>query len=147
MPVLLRTDVDGGDVDESLVYQCGKSLLVLAQKKEFELSILLTDDATIKNINADWRKKDTATNVLSFPMNDDDPINPMLGDIIISMDTAKQEAAEKQHPLQAYIIRLLVHGFVHLLGYDHEESDEAFDTMRAMENTFLEKLSIDEPGM
>lgn len=140
MTVLLKNDFGEQGFNEAEVIQVAEKLLILAKKKEYELSILLTDDPAIQEINAAWRKKDKATNVLSFPMEDDDAILPMLGDIIISIDTAKREALHKKHPLPHYLNRLLVHGFVHLLGYDHEESDKAYAEMHAVEQDYLHKL-------
>ncbi len=141
MTVLLTNDYGDAGFSAHLVEQDAKALLRLADKRNYELSLLLTDDIAIQEINASWRKKNTPTNVLSFPMDDEeDSPHPMLGDIIISVDTAKKEAAAKEYPLQTYLSRLLVHGFVHLLGYDHEESEAAYNKMVGVEQDFLEKL-------
>ena len=141
MTVLLTNDVDINGFKESTVRQEAEALLQITDKIHYEVSILLTDDSTIQEINNTWRHKNKATNVLSFPMDDkDDTIQPMLGDIIISIDTAKREALTKHHSLQTYLTRLLVHGFVHLLGYDHEESAEAYEEMVALEQDYLQKL-------
>lgn len=141
MTVLLTNDFGEDGFSTSLVRQQAEALLGLAGKEGYELSILLTTDSAIQEINAAWRHKNKPTNVLSFPMDDDeDSLQPMLGDIIISIDTAKRESLEKQHPLQTYLSRLLVHGFVHLLGYDHETSAEAYDEMLAKEQNFLKLL-------
>lgn len=141
MPVLLTRDYAGDDFAETLVERDATALLKLANKDHFELSILLTTDPAIQEINKTWRDKDKPTNVLSFPMDDeDDSLQPMLGDIIISIDTAKREAQTKQYSLQSYLTRLLVHGLVHLLGYDHEESDEAYTEMNGIEKDYLQKL-------
>lgn len=144
MGVLLTNDFGEDGFSAELVLQDAEGLLRLADKENYELSLLLTDDAAIQEINGTWRQKNKPTNVLSFPMDDeDDAFQPMLGDIIISIDTAKREALAKHHSLQTYLTRLLVHGFVHLLGYDHEASDEAYDAMVAVEQYFLHKLNSD----
>jgi probable rRNA maturation factor len=142
MTVLITNDfgLDGGDAAK--VAAAAEQLLVFASKEPYEISILLTGDGAIQEINSTWRQKDKATNVLSFPMDDDpDSVHPMLGDIIISIDTARREAADKKLDIATYLQRLLVHGFVHLLGYDHEESDAAYDKMLAQEHIFLQKLN------
>ncbi|MDA3971743.1 MAG: rRNA maturation RNase YbeY [Desulfobulbaceae bacterium] len=144
MTVLLTNDFGEDGFSTSLVLQQAEALLGLAGKEGYELSLLLTTDSAIQEINAAWRHKNKPTNVLSFPMDDDeDSLQPMLGDIIISIDTAKRESLAKQYPLQTYLSRLLVHGFVHLLGYDHETSAEAYDEMLAVEQYFLQKLNSD----
>lgn len=142
MSVLLTNDFGEDGFSAELVHRDAEELLRLADKEDYELSLLLTNDAAIQEINETWRQKNKPTNVLSFPMDDeDDSFQPMLGDIIISIDTAKREAIVKHHPLQTYLTRLLVHGFVHLLGYDHETSDEAYDEMLAVEQRFLQHLT------
>lgn len=90
-----------------------------------ELSISIVDDEEIKNLNRDYRGKDKATNVLSFAMNegDFDSINPeILGDVVISADTAKTECEEYQISFEDRLHQLLIHGILHLVGYDHERS-------------------------
>lgn len=142
MTVLITNDFDLAGDDAAEVAAAAEQLLVFANREQYEISILLTDDGAIQAINSTWRQKDKATNVLSFPMDDaPDSVHPMLGDIIISIDTARREAVEKQLDITAYLKRLLVHGFVHLLGYDHEESDAAYDAMLAQEHIFLQKLN------
>jgi len=89
-----------------------------------ELSILFTDDAHIRELNKKYRAKDRPTNVLAFPMTGDpsDTASCMLGDVVISVDTAIREAAETGETAEETIRRLLIHGLLHLLGYDHERS-------------------------
>jgi len=100
-----------------------------------ELSILFTDDTHIAELNRKYRGKDRPTNVLAFPMSDDpgDLESGMLGDVVISVDTAMRESDEAGEPLDESIYRLLVHGFLHLLGYDHERSPEDERLMSAEE--------------
>jgi probable rRNA maturation factor len=89
-----------------------------------ELSILFTDDAHITELNRSYRGKDRPTNVLAFPMSGDPPgvESGMMGDIVISLDTAMRESAASGEPLLETVYRLLIHGLLHLLGYDHETS-------------------------
>jgi probable rRNA maturation factor len=91
---------------------------------ERELSILFTDDDHIAELNRKYRGKDKATNVLAFPMTGDpkDVESGMLGDIVISVDTAARESLDAGETTEVTIYRLLVHGLLHLLGYDHERS-------------------------
>ncbi|MBN1850350.1 MAG: rRNA maturation RNase YbeY [Deltaproteobacteria bacterium] len=90
-----------------------------------EISILFTDDDYITELNRQYLNRSKSTNVLAFPMVDDSPMDiqtGMLGDVVISLDTAKREAADMEEPFLDTVYRLLVHGILHLLGYDHERS-------------------------
>ena len=111
-------------------------------KADHELSIVLTDDEHIQSLNRDFRQKDTPTDVLSFGQMEGEffisPI-PMLGDLVISLETAARQAEERGHPLAAEVRVLLVHGLMHLLGHDHLEDNERVD-MAAAENELLAAL-------
>jgi len=112
-----------------------------------ELSILFTDDAHIQSLNAQWRAKDKPTNVLSFPAfapNKSGPLPPMLGDIVLAADTVKREAVLEGKPLDHHITHLVVHGLLHLIGYDHE-TDEDAEEMEALEKRILARLAIPDP--
>lgn len=115
-------------------------------KSDAELSILLTTDEKIRELNRDFREKDEATDVLSFPGGDDGPMVPgmpeFLGDLAISLDTAKRRAAEDGRSLSFEVSRYLAHGILHLLGYDHELSAE---DARLMAEKEAELLGV--PGM
>lgn len=117
------------------------------QDNDTELSLVLTDDASIKVINAQWRNKDKATNVLSFPAFDiapgDEP-GPMLGDIIIAHETVSREAAEEHKSFDQHLHHMIVHGLLHLLGYDHEDDEEA-EEMEGLEREILHALAIPDP--
>ncbi|PRD44488.1 rRNA maturation RNase YbeY [Phyllobacterium phragmitis] len=118
-----------------------------AANVETELSIVFTDDASIQKLNAEWRGKDKPTNVLSFPAF---PVKagarpgPMLGDIVIARETVEREAALEKKPLDHHLTHLVVHGFLHLLGYDHEDDGEA-EEMEGWERRILEALAIPDP--
>jgi len=117
-----------------------------------ELSVRLTSDETVRALNAKWRGKDSATNVLSFPMSDaaeleaaDQP-GPelMLGDIILARGVCAAEAAEKAVGVADHAAHLVAHGTLHLLGYDHHE-DEAAEDMEAREVRALARIGIADP--
>ena len=112
-----------------------------------ELSLVFTDDAAIRTLNAEWRGKDKPTNVLSFPafpVAPGDPLPPMLGDIVLAYETVAREAAEENKPLENHITHLIIHGLLHLLGYDHETDEEA-EEMEALERRALARLAIPDP--
>jgi len=112
-----------------------------------EVSVLLTDDAAVQILNRDWRGKDKPTNVLSFPAGDDDmpPGAPvLLGDIAVAFETTSREALEQNKPFADHFSHLLVHGMLHLLGFDHETEQDA-DEMEPLEIEALAGLGIDNP--
>ena len=117
------------------------ALSVLDAPRLAELSIMLTDDAHIQTLNKDYRGKDKPTNVLSFPIA---PPAPMLGDIVLAKGVIAQEAKDKAISFEAHLTHLLIHGFLHLQDYDHQNEAEAA-IMEALEIQALAKLGIDNP--
>jgi probable rRNA maturation factor len=115
-----------------------------------ELAVMLTDDSGIRTLNSNWRGIDKPTNVLSFPAlqptapRSDDDVPRMLGDIAIAYETMRKEADEEQKPFDHHLSHLAVHGFLHLLGYDHEQDDDA-EAMEALEQEILAQLGIPDP--
>jgi probable rRNA maturation factor len=112
-----------------------------------ELSLVFTDDAHIKELNAGWRGKDKPTNVLSFPafpVAPGDALPPMLGDIVLAFETVAGEAVLENKPLEHHITHLVVHGLLHLLGYDHETEEDA-EEMEGLERRALRRLAIPDP--
>jgi probable rRNA maturation factor len=110
-----------------------------------ELSVLLTDDAAIRVLNAQWRHKDEPTNVLSFPAPHIGNAQPRpLGDIVIAYETTAREANAEHKALDHHLAHLTVHGFLHLLGYDHESEADA-ETMERLEREILARLDIADP--
>lgn len=103
---------------------------------EYEISLLITDDETIRKYNKEYRHKDRATDVLSFPMEDE----IMLGDIAVSFDTAKRQAEEAGINIYRETAFLFIHGLLHLLGYDHETSQKNEEEMFALQEKILKKL-------
>jgi probable rRNA maturation factor len=112
-----------------------------------ELSLVFTDDAAIREINAEWREQDKATNVLSFPAFPLVPggkPGPMLGDIIIARETVEREAVELEKSFDDHLTHLMVHGFLHLFGYDHMNNSEA-ERMEGLETRILASLGLSDP--
>ncbi len=110
-----------------------------------EVSVLFADDAFVRDLNARWRGQDKPTNVLSFPAAPENIPGPrMLGDIVLAYETVAREAREAGKTFEHHTAHLLVHGFLHLLGFDHETDDEAAD-MEARETRILETLDIPDP--
>ena len=112
-----------------------------------ELSVVFSDDAHIRQLNAEWRAKDAPTNVLSFPafpFSPGAPLPPMLGDIVLAFETVEREAALEGKPLVHHISHLVIHGVLHLLGHDHENDEEA-EMMEGMERAALARLAIPDP--
>ena len=103
---------------------------------EYEISLLITDDETIRKYNKEYRNKDRATDVLSFPMEDD----IILGDVAISFETAKRQSEEAEINIDREVAFLFIHGLLHLLGYDHETSQEDEEEMFALQEKILKKL-------
>jgi probable rRNA maturation factor len=124
--------------------------MVDADVGEAELAVMLTDDAGIRTLNSNWRGIDKPTNVLSFPaLQPTGPSGPddaprMLGDIAIAYETTRKEADDEQKPFDHHLSHLAVHGFLHLIGYDHEKDDDA-ETMETLEAEILAQLGIPDP--
>lgn len=110
-----------------------------------ELSILLTGDREIHDLNLRYRGKNKPTDVLSFPQNDMEPAEGaprVLGDVVISVETTRRQAAEKGHSFEREMAILLIHGVLHLIGYDHERGGKDAAVMRAMERRMLTGLGV-----
>ncbi len=110
--------------------------------KGTELAIVLTDDSTIRALNRDWRGVDKATNVLAFPTKS--AAAGHLGDIVLAFETIAREARAERKPLAHHLAHLAVHGFLHLVGYDHERSNDAL-AMERTERKILKELAIPDP--
>ena len=121
---------------------------------EVEISVLLVDNETIRSLNRDYRNKDAATDVLSFPMEEamdgepeptviGGPTERLLGDLVISVEMAVAQAAEYGHSVERELAFLSVHGLLHLLGYDHESGVEAEAAMQAEEKRILSVFGIE----
>ena len=117
----------------------------VAFQQACEVSLVFTDDAAIRSLNTEHRDQNKATNVLSFPIDEDaDCYGPMLGDIVFAHETIEREANELGLAFTAHLTHLCIHGFLHLLGYDHIEPDEA-DKMEQVEVSILSRLNLANP--
>jgi len=143
------------DVLEELVERVIPTATRLLQTEEnqpfpdaaVELSLVFTDDEDVRGINAEWRGQDKPTNVLSFPAFPVAPgqmPGPMLGDIVIAYETVAREAVELGKSFDEHLMHLLTHGFLHLLGYDHIEKQEA-ELMEGLETRILAALNLSDP--
>jgi probable rRNA maturation factor len=147
--VLAVADCWQGEPDaEAVIHRAiaAAAELVDADLGEAELAVMLTDDAGIRTLNSNWRGIDKPTNVLSFPSgaprHDGQPI--LLGDIVIAYETTAAEAVAEGKPFLHHLSHLAVHGFLHLVGHDHETDPEA-DAMEALEQDILARLDIPDP--
>ena len=110
-----------------------------------EVVVMLTDDETIRALNRDWRKIDKPTNVLSFPAVKTPGIEPiMLGDIVIAYETLQRECSEEDRVFLHHLAHLAVHGFLHLMGYDHQD-DSGAEAMEQLESNILARLDMPDP--
>lgn len=153
-----NTDFDAVKVAEELkeltfsyVMEATKHEL-LVMDKPYEVNLCLSNDEEVHRLNREFRGVDKPTNVLSFANIDDDEFwdtleetdEPELGDIILAYETLQREAVEKQITVYAHYCHLLVHGFLHILGFDHQ-TDEDADEMEGLEVDILEQFSIENP--
>ncbi|MCX8086331.1 MAG: rRNA maturation RNase YbeY [Rhodocyclaceae bacterium] len=112
-----------------------------AQEKPLSATVRFVDLAEGRQLNRDFRGKDYATNVLSFVYEED----PVVGDLVVCLPVARREAAEQGKPLKAHLAHLIVHGMLHLQGYDHETGDEDAARMEAREREILARFGIADP--
>jgi probable rRNA maturation factor len=121
----------------------------LCLRARSELSVLLTDDDSIRRLNRDWRGKDKATNVLAFPMLAAGELPSatsalLLGDVVLARETLEREAEEASIAVADHVSHLAVHGVLHLLGHDHQADADA-ERMEALEARILHTLGIADP--
>ena len=127
---------------QDLVQAAAAAALRQAEFDGDAVTILLTDDDSVRDLNARFRGKDYATNVLTFPY-DTEPT--VCGDIVICAPVVAREAAEQGKPLAAHYAHLVMHGVLHLLGHDHETSDADAETMEAHERRLLAGFGLPDP--
>jgi len=132
---------------EALVWRAAQAVLDAHEDVEGKgIVILLADDDSVQTLNRDFRHKDYATNVLSFPAPQDPTANPegQIGDIALAYGVCVREAAEQGKTLAHHLQHLVAHGVLHLLGYDHEGDEEA-EAMEALEREILAGLDVPDP--
>ena len=151
--IALDIMIEGGDWArlegaEALAQRAAEAAVAVADEAdgEFEVSVMLTDDSHIRELNRTWRGKDKPTNVLSFPAPEPPgPLSPRhLGDIALAYETLARESEEESKELAHHFAHLIVHGVLHLLGHDHEVEAEA-EIMEGLEVKALATLGIADP--
>jgi probable rRNA maturation factor len=134
-------------VTDAFVKRAARAAFLVASPRAqgtYEVTVLLTDDAEMRDLNRAWRGKDASTNVLSFPA-EDKPAGPgPLGDIVLAYETIRNEARNTDIPLADHVSHLVIHGLLHLLGFDHI-SDEEAERMETLEKAALATLGIADP--
>ena len=114
-----------------------------ARKAKGDVSMLLTDDASIRALNRDWRAIDKPTNVLSFPAATETG-GKFLGDIVVAYETLARECEDEQRDFLHHLAHLTVHGFLHLIGYDHQTDSQA-DEMEGLESRIMRSMNLPDP--
>lgn len=148
----LQIAYEGHDIPTEAQFQLWVETALLTFKEQAELSIRIVDNAESQELNREYRDKDKPTNVLSFPFEmppelahlDTDEIGYLIGDLIICAPVVQQEAQEQNKQLLHHWAHMVVHGCLHLLGYDHINDDEA-EIMENLERDILIKLEISDP--
>ena len=136
-------NIEGLPTEEQIVQWA--TAAVQPEGDEVEMTVSIVDEAESHELNLTYRGKDRPTNVLSFPFECPDEVElPLLGDLVICRQVVEREAAEQEKPLMAHWAHMVVHGSLHLLGYDHIEDDEAED-MESLETQIMQGLGFDDP--
>lgn len=139
--ILINKEVNSREISKTFIKVCVEKILKELNLENVEVSITLTDDETIREINKQWRGKDKPTDVLSFPQEETIGYKyKVLGDVIISLPYAKKQAKEIGFTFKEEVVRLLIHGILHLLGYDHERSEEDEKIMFDLQDKIFENI-------
>ena len=144
MSILIQNQQDKVSIDLPRTRQALQTILELLEIEDKEISILIVDDEGIQTINRDYLDRDRPTNVISFSMSEGEfgDVNPsILGDIIISTETAQRDAENHSIPFEDEIDFLLIHGTLHLLGYDHETTESDAEIMKDKERELFFSLN------
>ncbi|VAV94161.1 Metal-dependent hydrolase YbeY, involved in rRNA and/or ribosome maturation and assembly [hydrothermal vent metagenome] len=138
-------DEDWADIAalEALAARCYDAALAFEPALSGEIALLLTNDAAMRALNAKYRGKDAPTNVLAFP-GDDEKSGGFVGDIALARETCVREAKDKRIALQDHAAHLIIHAMLHLVGYDHQNDDDA-EAMERREAEILNRLGIADP--
>lgn len=136
-------NIEGLPTEEQIVKWA--TAAVQPEGDEVEMTVRIVDEAESHELNLTYRGKDRPTNVLSFPFEcPDEVVLPLLGDLVICRQVVEREAAEQEKPLMAHWAHMVVHGSLHLLGYDHIEDDEA-EEMESLETQIMQGLGFADP--
>lgn len=142
----LQIASDAGNLPSEAQFRTWCELALRQRSADSELTIRLVDEAEGRELNHTYRQRDYATNVLSFPA--DVPVGlldiPLLGDLVICAPVVEREALEQNKPAHAHWAHMVIHGCLHLLGYDHIEDEEA-EEMEALERELLAELGLPDP--
>jgi probable rRNA maturation factor len=140
-----RAVADEGDLPSDADLECWSEIALSQDDGLVELVIRLVDEAESRQLNRDYRGKDSSTNVLSFPFEapDEVPTN-LLGDLVICAPVVAREAQAQDKPLAAHWAHMVIHGVLHLMGYDHQSDDEA-QVMEDRERELLHQLHFSDP--
>lgn len=148
MEIWIRDDCPGAEIDEErLRRRLAKVLGALGCDEDAELSVWLCDDTTIRDLHREYLGEDTPTNVISFAQREGefgDLEQELLGDVVVSVDTARRDAEEEGGRLEDEVAYLCIHGVLHLLGYDHEGEQAARAPEMEAKETELYRLALDE---
>jgi probable rRNA maturation factor len=131
-------------VDRRKIGAAARRILKTLGYEGYELTVVLADDREITRLNRQYFRRNRPTNVISFPMMDDSPVSlrsRILGDVVISAETARRDAGEAGEKAEDEILFLMIHGILHLAGYDHEGSVAERRKMEAKEKEFFEGLN------
>jgi len=141
MPVEFARRGAGRKYPTSVLRKIARELLALLNQQGAELSVALVGDKEMRPLNAKYRKKNQTTDVLSFFVADQPKASPIiLGDVIISVEQARRQAKARKKTLKSEMVTLLIHGILHLLGYDHERSERQAKVMFALERKLHARL-------
>lgn len=141
-----RWEAVAPDLEAFIARAVEAALAVVPPGGPIEISLVLTDDPSVQELNRAWRGKDKPTNVLSFPNEQPHGGGPrLLGDVVLAYDTMLRESGEQSKPLDHHLAHLVVHGTLHLLGHDHELGDAEADAMEALEVEALRRLGVPDP--
>jgi len=150
--IYYRNNVRGSGIDARALKSAAARLLAVSGEAHASLSLTLVNDSVIRKLNREHRGKDRATDVLSFPLLDpnerrthtDPGPERMLGDVVISLETARRQAADYDAGMQDEVYRLLIHGVAHVLGHDHERPQER-ERMIALERRMAAAIGMAWP--
>ncbi|OQW33782.1 MAG: hypothetical protein A4E19_02740 [Nitrospira sp. SG-bin1] len=147
MAVYLRVRLTRHVVQQTILVHLAEQVLSAVEESGSELSLELTGDRRMRRLNREYRKKDRPTDVLAFPIREAvmppgvRPVTRMLGDVVISLPTASRQAKEAGRSIDEELATLLVHGVLHLCGYDHERSPREAARMKRRERALLDLIS------
>jgi probable rRNA maturation factor len=140
-----RAVADEGDLPSDADLECWSEIALSQDDGLVELVIRLVDEAESRQLNRDYRGKDSSTNVLSFPFEPPETVpSNLLGDLVICAPVVAREARAQDKPLAAHWAHMVIHGVLHLMGYDHQSDDEA-QVMEERERRLLHQLHFSDP--